>query len=74
MKGEPIGDRFDWVDRIVGDAIEGSCDLSPQTLDFALSLADRLGRFGPDTYLSERQIKWLEDIERKLSEDDDGRA
>jgi hypothetical protein len=35
--------------------------------DFAESMEKRLDRFGADTYLSTKQIKWLTELEEKAT-------
>ena len=66
---EPIGPHhFKWADDVCKRAIEDPSGISDRALEFVEDIADKLDRYGAEVWLSEAQINWLEDIDRKLEE------
>ena len=56
----------DWLDRLLDRAIADTELLSDRDMEFVCGTVERWNRWGADTRLSAKQLKWLEDIERKL--------
>jgi len=56
MQGKPIGDDgFRWLDPLVKVALDRVDELSDWPTDFVSSLADRLGRYGRNTFMTGKQ-------------------
>lgn len=61
-----IGAAFAWADGVCAAAIERVAELTDFEADFVSVLADRLGKYGAGTRVSDRQHAVIEAIERKL--------
>lgn len=56
MAGRPIGEEgFAWLDPLIKAALDSVDELTPFQADFASSMADRLGRYGRNTYITAKQ-------------------
>ena len=64
----PIGDEHDWLDALLARARENASEISDSSIRFVDDMTVRLGQFGVATRVSDRQRKWLDDIERQLDE------
>ena len=71
----------DWLDRLLDRAIADTELLTGRDMEFVCGTVERWNRWGAETRLSPKQLKWLKDIERKLDEggapadpDDEGDA
>jgi hypothetical protein len=62
----PIGERFDWMDRVMAKAIEEAAGLTSFEVDFASQTAARLGRYGARTLFTAKQMAVAQRMGRKL--------
>jgi hypothetical protein len=60
------GDRWEEFYRTCRLIAEHEDHFDEREIDFAKSTEERLDKFGADTYLSTKQIKWLIDLEEKV--------
>ena len=68
----PIGEDFPRLRAIVERAMHdiGMSDLRDTEVTFVLDMERRLSRYRENTWLSRRQIHWLEDIDARLARDE----
>ena len=66
MAGEPIGEEFEWLDKLADRAICDSTPLTDFQVDFVMRLSDRLERYGARTLVSRKERLVIDDIERRL--------
>lgn len=64
----PIGDDYAWLDRLIRRAGTHASELRDTDIRFVDSFVPRLAQYEGRTFVSDRQRKWLHDIERRLDE------
>lgn len=66
MAGQPIGERFEEIDRMVAEILDHDDAevVNMGAWHFVNELADRLGRYGKRTFVSAKQLAWLREIHR----------
>lgn len=63
----PIGEKGRaYLDRLIAEAIERERDLDEFQVDLAMSLADRIGKFGDRTFMSAKQWDAVDRIADRL--------
>ena len=78
---QPIGDELEGLDRAIARARANASELNDSEIRFVDDMMLRLGRYGAETFVSEKQRAWLERIDKRLDdagvpadEDDPGDA
>lgn len=66
MKTSEAGDRWEDLLNVCKDAIHDHA-LDEQSKSFAEDMAQRLEEYGPSTYVSVRQLNWINRIEQELN-------
>jgi hypothetical protein len=69
MKTSEAGDRWEHLLEVCKDAITHSA-LDEQSKSFAEDMAQRLEEYGGHTYVSVRQLNWINRIEQEMDERD----
>ena len=69
MAGKPIGEEFEWLNKLVSRAFEDFTPLTNFQVDFIMRLAPRLDRYKERTLVSPRERRVIDDVERRLDED-----
>lgn len=64
-------DDFERIDKALTAVIEASGDFTEFQVDFAYGNANRLEKYGRNTFMSVKQWEVIEGIEKKMEEDDD---
>ena len=64
----PIGEDYAWLDRLIRRAGVHASELRDTDIRFVDSFVPRLAQYEERTFVSDRQRKWLHDIERRLDE------
>ncbi len=64
----PIGDDYPWLDRLIRRAGAHASKLRDTDIRFVDSFVPRLAQYEERTFVSDRQRKWLHDIERRLDQ------
>ncbi len=74
MAGEPIGEEFEWLDKLVSRAFEDFTPLTNFQVDFIMRLAPRLDRFKERTLISPKERAVIDDVAKRLDEDQGGES
>lgn len=64
----PIGEDVDWLERVIRRARANSSELRDSEIRFVDDMMLRLDKWGAQTFVSDRQRKWLESIDKRLDE------
>ena len=69
-KSQPIGDDAEWARAIVNRAWQSDIGSPDNEVSFLMGMERSLDRYGARTYVSDRQLQWLRDIEGRLDRED----
>ena len=63
---KPIGDAAEWACGVISRAWQADIGSSDGEVRFLMDMDRSLKRYGERAYVSDRQRRWLRDIERRL--------
>ena len=63
---QPIGDYAEWARGVIARAWHSDIGSSDSEVRFLMDMERSLKKFGERAYVSDRQRRWLQDIERRL--------
>ena len=65
---QPIGEDQGWLEQLIRRARANAEHLRDSEIRFVDEMMLRLDRYGPDTFLSDKQRSWLKSIDKRLDE------
>lgn len=67
---QPISDKAEWARKIVARAWQSDIGSSDNEVRFLMDMDRSLDRYGERTFVSGPQLRWLQDIEKRLDSED----